>query len=60
MLDPIMDIDVGQIKDTGFVVPTEDAGNCVRDIPTESCGKVVVVTNDLIQLLKRDTASVSG
>jgi len=55
-----MDVDVRLIKDAGFVVSTEDSGDRVRDIPTESWSKVAVVTNDFIQLLKRDTASASG
>ena len=45
MLNPIMDIDVRQIKYSGCVVPTEDAGNRVWDIPTECWSKVVVVTD---------------
>lgn len=60
MLDPIMDVDVRQVEDAGLVVSTEDAGNRVRDIPTEGWSKVVIVTHDLIQLLKRDVASVLG
>ena len=60
MLDPIMDVDVRQVEDAGLVVSTEDAGNRVRDIPTEGWSKVVVFTHDLTHLLKRDVASVSG
>jgi len=59
MLDPIMDIDVGQIKDPRLVVPTENAGDLIRDIPTKGWSKVVVVADDLVQLLKRDFAAVA-
>lgn len=60
MLDPIVDIDIRQIENARLVVSTEDAGDGVRDIPAESWSEVVVFTDDLIQLLKRDAASVSG
>jgi hypothetical protein len=36
MLNPIMDVDIRQVEDTRCVVPTEDASDHVRDIPTES------------------------
>jgi len=58
MLDPIMDIDIRQIKDSRLVVSTEDAGDRVRDIPTESWSEVVVVADDLVHLLERDLAAV--
>ena len=60
MFNPIVDIDIRQIENTRLVVSTEDASDPVRDIPTESWSKVVMVTDDLIQLLERDLASVSG
>lgn len=60
MLDPVMDIDIGQVEDTRFVVSAEDTSNHVRNIPTESRGKVVVFTNKLIHLFERNVASVSG
>jgi hypothetical protein len=59
MLDPVMDIDVGQVEDTRLVVSTKDASNRVGDIPTESWSKVVVVADDLTHLLKRDVAAVA-
>jgi hypothetical protein len=46
MLYPIVDIDVGQVENARRVVSTEDAGDLVRDIPTESWSKVVVVAHD--------------
>lgn len=52
MLDPVVDIDIRQIENTRLVVSTKDASNRVRDIPTESWSKVVVVADDFIQLLK--------
>jgi len=48
MLNPIMDIDIRQVENARLVVSTEDASNRVWDIPTESWGKVVVVTNDFV------------
>jgi len=59
MLNPIMDIDIGQIKDSSLIVSTEDSGDRIRDIPTKGWGKVVVVADDLIHLLKRDVAAVA-
>ena len=35
VLDPVVDIDVGQIEDARFVVSTEYTGDLVGDIPTE-------------------------
>lgn len=58
MLDPIMDIDIRQIKDSCLVVPTKDASDRVRNIPTESWSEIVVVADNLIHLLKRDLAAV--
>jgi len=59
MFDPIMDIDIGQIKDSSLVISTEDAGDRIRDIPAKRRSKVVVVADDLIHLLKRDVAAVA-
>lgn len=59
MFDPVVDIDVREIKDSRLVVPAEDGSNRVRNIPTESWSEVVVITDDLIHLLKRDVAAVS-
>ena len=58
MLNPIMDIDIRQVKDTRLVVPAENVGDRVRDIPTESWGKVVVVTDGLVHLFERDTTAI--
>jgi len=58
MLDAVMDIDIGQIKDSSLIVSTEDAGDLVWDIPTEGRGEVVVVADDLVQFLERDVAAV--
>ena len=59
MLDPIMDVDIGQIKDSSLVVPTEDAGDRIWDIPTKGWSEVVVVADDLIHLFERDVAAVA-
>jgi len=58
MLNPIMDIDVRQVEDARLVVPTQDPGDCVRDIPTEGWSEVVVVPDNFIQLFERDVATV--
>jgi hypothetical protein len=60
MLYPIVDIDVRQVQNTRSVVSTEDSGHRVRDKPSESWSKVVVVAHGYTHLLKRDIASVSG
>ena len=59
MLDPIMDVDIGQIKDPRLVIPTEDASDLVRDEPTKGWSEVVVVADYFIQLLERDVAAVA-
>lgn len=35
VFDPVVDIDIGQIEDARFVVPTEYTSDLVGDIPTE-------------------------
>lgn len=60
MFNPVMDIDVGQIKDTRLVVSTQDASDLVRDEPTKRWCKVIIITDELIHLFERNVASVSG
>lgn len=60
MLDPVMDIDIGQVEHTGRIVSAEYTSDHVRDIPTEGWSKVVVFADDFTQLLERNVASVSG
>jgi len=58
MLNPIMYIDIRQIKDSRLVVPTEDGSDRIRDIPTEGWSEVVVLADELIHLLERNVAAV--
>jgi len=59
MLNPIMDVNIRQIKDSRPVVPTEDSSNRVWNVPTEGWGEVVVISDDFIQLFERDVAAIS-
>lgn len=60
VLDPVVYIDVGQIEDTRFVVSTKYTSDHVRDVPTKGWSKVVVFAYELVQVLERNIASVSG
>jgi hypothetical protein len=60
MLNPVMDIDIGQIEDASRVLSTQDASDLVRDEPTESWRKVIIFADGLIQLFERNVSSVSG
>lgn len=60
VLNPVMDIDIGQVEDTRVIVSTEDASDHVGDIPTKSWSKVVVFADDFVEVLERDFTSISG